>query len=162
MAAFETAAGTLRRYGNGITLSFRVDPPQPCFAPENVLSGVTRPHRFTNLWRSDPGEPLPQWLELEWSAPQTIRQIELTFPGQLLREYHAYPPFYRDPQCARDYAVFACINDAWQEILQVTGNYQRQRKHQLERAVVTSKMRVVVYATNGDPSAAVYEVRCYA
>jgi hypothetical protein len=51
--------------------------------------------------------------------------------------------------------------DGFREILQVKGNYQRQRKHVLDMPVRLSKLRVVVHATNGDPSAAIYEIRCY-
>jgi len=142
-------------------MSFQISPSQPCYGPENVLSGVTRPHRWTNLWRSDPAEPLAQWLQLTWSTPQTIGQIELTFPGHLFAEYHHYPPFYRDPQCARDYTVMAWLDGDWRPVVRVTDNYQRHRKHKLEQPVTTDKLRIVVHATNGDPSAAIYEVRCY-
>ncbi len=141
--------------------SFKVEPAQRCYGPENVLSGVTRPRESVHLWRSDPRQPLSQWLELDWSREVEIREIELTFPGHLLTEYHNYPPFYRDPQCAKDYSLLADDGDGFREILQVKGNYQRQRKHVLDTPVRLSKLRVVVHATNGDPSAAIYEIRCY-
>jgi hypothetical protein len=143
-------------------MSFRVDPPQPCYKPDNAVSGVTRPHAFTNLWKSDSSRPLPQWLQLSWDAPQELRTVELTFPGHLIREYHAYGPFYRDPQCPRDYLVEAWVNQRWEMQLEVKDNYQRHRRHRLSNAVRTSAIRIVVTATNGDPSAAIYEVRCYA
>jgi hypothetical protein len=161
VAMFETGPGKMRRWGHGAGLSFRVEPPQACYVPANVLNGVTRPYRTTNLWRSDPAEPLPQWLELRWEAPQTIRQVELTFPGHLIREYHAYPPFYRDPQCAAEYGVQVWVDGGWREVVRVQGNYQRHRRHTLPAPVVGDRLRVVIYATNGDPAAALYEVRCY-
>lgn len=162
VSAFEMGRDKMRRFADGVTQSFRVAPPQPCFGPENLLSGVTRPHRFTNLWRSDPAEPLPQWVELAWKQPQMIAQVELTFPGHLLREYHAYQPFYRDPQCPRDYTVSALVDGSWRELVDVRDNYQRRRVHRLAKAVRAEQLRVTVKATNGDPSAAIYEVRCYA
>ncbi|HEY0943852.1 MAG TPA: FAD-dependent oxidoreductase [Opitutaceae bacterium] len=162
VAAVEMGGGRMRRYSNGVSLAFRVSPAQPCFAAANVLTGVTRPHRWTNLWRSDPAQPLPQWLQLEWPQSQRIAQVELTFPGHLVREYHAYGPFYRDPQCPRDYTIQAWDGQAWREALTVTGNYQRHRRHPLPQSVSTTKVRIVVTATNGDPAAAIYEVRCYA
>jgi hypothetical protein len=152
----------LRRVENGATLAFRITPAQPVFGPEQVLTGVTRPHRATNLWRSDPGEPLPQALQLAWSAPQRITRVELTFPGHLLREIHAYPPFFRDPQTPRDYAIEVLVNGAWTELHVEKGNYQRHRVHVLAATVSTEKLRVVFHATNGDPSAALYEIRAYA
>ncbi len=161
VSAFDMGGGRMRRYGNGVTLAFRVSPPQPCFAPGNVLTGVTRPHRWTNLWRSDPAQPLPQWLQLEWPAPRKIAIVELTFPGHLVREYHAYAPFYRDAQCPRDYRLQAWIDDGWRDIADVAGNYQRQRRHVLSQPVAITKLRVVITATHGDPAASLYEVRCY-
>jgi len=151
------SATKMRRYWNIGTHAFRVEPPQGCFAAGNVLSGVTRPHRSTNLWRST---ALPSWLELAWAKPQTIGSVELTFAGNLVSEFHSYPPLYRDPQCVRDYTVEACKNGSWEELLRVTGNYHRHRRHPLV-PVSTDKLRIVIQATNGDPVAAIYEVRCY-
>lgn len=162
VAAFDMGHGRMRRFASGLTMSFRVKPPQPCYEPCNVLSGVTRPYDFTNLWRSDPAQPLPQWIEFEWAEPQSITQVELTFPGHLLREYHAYAPFYRDPQCPRDYRILAHDGGKWRELLNVEGNYQRHRRHKLPTPAQTNRLRVSIDATNGDPSAAIYEVRCYA
>ncbi|MBC8010216.1 MAG: hypothetical protein H7067_08975 [Burkholderiales bacterium] len=154
-------AKKLRRVQIGATLSFRVTPAQLVYGPEQTLTGVTRPHRATNLWRSDPGQPLPQSLQLAWPAPQRIAHVELTFPGHLLREIHAYPPFFRDPQTPRDYAIEAFLSGAWTELHVEKGNYQRHRRHALAANVTTDRIRVVVHATNGDPSAALYEIRAY-
>ena len=162
VSAFEMSPGKMRRYSSGVTLSLRVSPPQESFRAANVLSGVTRPHAETNLWRSDPLQPLPQWLSLAWDQPQTIREVHLTFAGHLLREYHAYAPYYRDPQCVRDFHVEATADGAtWTTIAEVRGNYQRHRKLRMQAPVAARALRVVIAATNGDPSAAVYEVRVY-
>jgi hypothetical protein len=161
LAAFDMGGGQMRRYSSGVTLAFRVAPAQPAYAPANVISGVSRPHRSTNLWRSDPRQALPQWLELAWAGAQEIGSVELTFPGHLVREYHAYQPFYRDPQCPRDYTVEIEEMGQWRPLLAVTGNYQRHRKHPIAGGAKASRLRFVFTATNGDPSAALYEVRVY-
>jgi len=161
VSAFEMAPGRMRRYSNGVTLAMLVDPPQRCYAAKNVLSGRTRPYDGTNIWRSDPEQPLPQWIELVWPAPESIASVELTFPGHLLREYHAYAPFYRDPQCVRDYDIECESSEGWETLVSARDNYQRHRRHQMERVVETRRIRVVVLATNGDRSAAIYEVRVY-
>jgi hypothetical protein len=161
VSAFEMAPGKMRRYSSGVTMALRVDPPQHSFAAANVISGQTRPHASTNLWRSDPGKSLPQSVTLAWAAAQTISTIELTFPGHLLREYHAYAPFYRDPQCAKDYDLQFKSAAGWETALEVRGNYQRHRQHALSNPITTQQIRVVVLATNGDPSAAIYEIRAY-
>jgi len=160
-AVYQIGKNKMRRFGDSATLSFKVCPGQNCFGPENVISGVTRPHRYTNLWRSNPELPLNQWIELSWNKDQSIGQIEITFPGHLIREYHAYSPFYKDPQCARDYIIKAWLNETWQELVTVKGNYQRRRVHELEKSINTSRIKIEILATNGDPSAAIYEIRCY-
>jgi hypothetical protein len=161
VSAFEMAPGKMRRYSSGVTLSLRVEPAQRSFAAANVTSGQTRPHRGTNLWRSDPVEALPQSLTLVWDAEQAISIIELTFPGHLLREYHAYAPFYRDPQCPKNYDLQVKSSTSWKTVAEVRENYQRHRQHILPMSVSANSVRVVVLATNGDPSAAIYEVRVY-
>ncbi|WP_158737029.1 FAD-dependent oxidoreductase [Alteribacillus sp. YIM 98480] len=151
----------MRRYDHGISMSYKVEPAQNCYPAENVLSGYTRPYRSTNLWRSDDTSPDAPWLELSWDKPVTISKVELTFPGSILREYHAYEAFYRDSQCAKDYSVDAWVDGEWQEALRVTDNYQRHRQHDLDESVYTNRLRLTIHSTNGDPSAAVYEIRCY-
>lgn len=162
VAAFDMGHGRMRRYGNGVTMCYRIAPAQPCFGAQNVLTGVTRPHRWTNLWRSDPNRPLPQSIQLEWAQAQEIGVVELTFPGHLVREYHAHGPLYRDPQCPRDYAVEAWREGEWTSLIVITGNYQRHRRHWLAQPARASRLRVKVTATNGDPTASIYEIRCYA
>lgn len=161
LATYEAMPGHYRRFAGGATLSFRVDPPQDCFAPRNVLSGVTRPSASTNLWRSDPAEPLPQWLELAWDSPRTIAQVQLTFEGQLLREYHACPPFYRDPQTVADYELQAHVGGSWVTVEKSVGNTATRVVHTLATPVETDRLRLLVQATNGDRSAGLFEIRCY-
>ncbi len=161
MAMYAISPNRMRRFGNGHTLAYRISPPQRPFAPAQVRSGVTRPHRATNLWVSDAAQELPQWLELSWDKPQSISEVQLVFPGHLIREYHAYGPFYRDPQCPKDYTITILAQGQWQQVLEVKDNYQRLRRHELAASVVAEKLRVTITATNGDPSAAIYELRCY-
>jgi len=81
-------------------------------------------------------------------------------PGHLIREYHVYAPICRDPQCPRDYVIKVFTNGSWQCVAELKDNNQRLRRHEFSEAVTTEKLRVVVTATNGDPSAAIYELRC--
>ncbi|MFD0715993.1 FAD-dependent oxidoreductase [Paenibacillus sp. GCM10027626] len=161
-SAYEQGNGLMRKYGKGEMMSFRIEPQQSVYEAGNVLSGVTRPYYSTNVWRSDPLQQLPQWLELAWEEPVQIGQVELTFPGQLLRDYRSYPAHYKDPQCPKDIAIEAFVAGRWRQVGAIAGNYQRRREIKLEQPVTTGKLRIVVLATNGDPSAAIYEVRCYA
>ena len=79
----------------------------------------------------------------------------------LLAEVHTEPPFWRDPQTVKDYTIQFESKDGWHTALQVNDNYQRQRKHLLPQAITTRRLRILVTATNGDPVACVYEIRCY-
>lgn len=161
VSAFEMSPGKMRRYSSGVTLALRVEPAQHSFTASNVISGHTRPFAGTNLWRSDPAASMPQWLALAWKDEQEISVVELTFAGHLLREYHAYAPLYRDPQCVMDYDLETHDGTSWSIVLEVRGNYQRHRTHALDQKLCTRALRILVRATNGDPSAALYEVRCY-
>lgn len=158
-AAHEISPGKFR--GLMLNKSFRVVPAQDCYEPANVTRGATRPHRAANLWRSDPSVPLEQWLQLTWDSPRVIGTIELTFPGHLYSEYHRYPPQYRDPQCPKDYALLALLDGAWTTVAEVSDNYQRHNRIRLAPTVRADALRIAFRSTNGDPSAGVYEVRCY-
>ncbi|KRF05974.1 hypothetical protein ASG89_19700 [Paenibacillus sp. Soil766] len=162
ISAYDMGSGKMRRYLNdGGTLSYRITPAQQCYGAANVTSGVTRPHQYTNMWMSDSAQPLPQYVQLQWANAQSIRDIHATFPGHLLQEYHRYEPFYRDPQCPKDYTIEAYIQGQWVAIVNVEGNYQRLVKHTLDQKILTDRIRLTVKATNGDSSAAIYEIRCY-
>ncbi|KAB1654094.1 FAD-dependent oxidoreductase [Pseudoclavibacter chungangensis] len=161
LAAYEAMPGRYRRFGGGTTLSFRVEPAQACYGPENITSGVTRPHRSPNVWRSEPGATGSPWIELSWPEERSIRQVQITFAGNLLREYHAYPPGYRDPQTANEYVLEAREDDVWRPVAEVSGNATTRVVHTFPEAIRTSALRLTVLATNGDPSAAVSEIRCY-
>ncbi|WP_307802510.1 FAD-dependent oxidoreductase [Cellulomonas fengjieae] len=140
------------------SFAFRLSPEQAAFEPAEVLSGTARPQASPSTWRSDPGRGLPQWLELTWPQEQRVGRVELTFPGTLLKDVHGTPPFYVEPQTARDYVVEA----DGVEVLRVTGNTSWRRSHELDRPVDARALRVLVLATNGDPAASLVEVRCYA
>lgn len=157
------ATGTkLRRLGDGWCQAFRIAPAQAVYPPREVLAGGGRPDRSTGTWRSDPGQPMPQWLELAWPTPVTIAQIEIQHGAQLLREVHAEPPYYRHPPCARDYRLLAWTGTGWQELRRITGNFQRQRRHCLESAIRTDRLRVAIDASNGDAAVEIAALRVYA
>ncbi|MFC3746219.1 FAD-dependent oxidoreductase [Paenibacillus sp. GCM10012306] len=160
-SASELESGRLRSHEDGRTMSLRVTPPQAVFGPERTTSGTSRPHRTTNLWRSAPGQCLPQSLELRWSKPQQIGTVELTFPGHLLQDLNRYPAFFREPNCPRDYSIEAWDGEGWRIAMEITDNYQRHVSHCLSEPLLAERIRVVVHATNGSTEASIYEIRCY-
>ena len=142
--------------------AFKVSPPQSAFGPEQVLTGVTRPHASSNQWRSDSSHGLPQWLQLEWPTKQQIARIELTFPGQLFAECHIEEGFSAARQVAKDYSIEVDAGDGlWREVERIEGNWAWRRIHDLPATMSVRRLRVLITATNGDPAAALSEIRCY-
>jgi hypothetical protein len=142
------------------TFALRIDLPCAPFGPESVVSGVARPERWPNLWMSDPSEPLPQSLVLEWDKLQEFNAVYLTFDTYLHEETSALPPFWRAKECVKDYRVEAHVRGKWRVLAEASGNYHRRRIHRF-RSVRSRKLRITVLATNGDSSARIYEVRVY-
>lgn len=161
VSAFEMTPGRMRRFGDGITMSHRIEPAQRAYPPGSATTGAARPHRATNTWRSDPGHPFDQWLRLDWEQPQQITAVHLTFAGHQLREYDKTPPLWKDPQTTRDYTIQALVDGTWTDLVSERGNGYPRRVHDLPVPVTTGSLRLLVHATNGDPSAAVHEIRCY-
>ena len=161
VSAFEMSPGRLRRFADGVTMSHRIEPAQHAYPPVSVISGAARPHTATNEWRSDPGHPFDQWIQLTWDQAQRVSTVHVTFAGHLLREYDRTPALWSDPQVVRDYTIQARSGDGWADVVTVRGNGHPRRVHELPETTSTTAVRLVVHATNGDPSAAVYEIRCY-
>jgi hypothetical protein len=64
------------------------------------------------------------------------------------------------PQCVKDYRVEVLDGGKWVEVVKERDNFLRHRVHAFP-AKTTPKLRLLVDATNGDPSARVFEIRAY-
>lgn len=64
------------------------------------------------------------------------------------------------PTYVKDYDILALVDGQWTTVCSQRGNYHRHNVHRFP-AVTTQKLRIQVLATNGDPSARIFEVRCY-
>ncbi|MDP2976632.1 MAG: FAD-dependent oxidoreductase [Anaerolineales bacterium] len=112
------------------------------------------------------GEP---WIELSWPAPRKISEVQLTFDtafGRMLT-LSAQASVNRElirgaqPETVRDYTVSVRRpGGGWSEIVSVTGNFLRLRRHRFT-LVEAEAVRVTVKATNGGDTARIFEVRCY-
>ncbi len=137
----------------------------------HVINGQTRdlPHQWKNRW----GGPMTDdgaWLMLEWDAPQKIGHVQLCFDSGFSRELTLSENNWvrnrqkrgTQPETVRDYRVLCRQeNGDWREVAAVTGNYQRLRRHDID-PMHTTAVRIEITATNGNPEARIYEVRCYA
>ena len=134
-----------------------------------VLSGVTRHrHGNENQWASAPGESRPQSIELRWSEPQTVSQVQIIFDTGFARPltlthsdgFNAKVVRGPQPETVRDYQVEVETEGGWVEVARVEGNHQRRRVHEFD-AIAVQAVRLTCEATNGDTQARVFEVRAY-
>ena len=146
----------------------------PDDGPENAINGLTRPMDDdmemwigkvpNNMWISDPEQAMPQWLELDFGKQHKVNAVYLTFDTNLKIKRYCSWEFKAEermpPECARDYQVQVMKGKDWVTVAEVKDNYHRRRIHRFE-AAKTDKVRVLVTATNGDPSARIYEIRAY-
>ncbi len=142
----------------GRSLCLRVSPESRPYAASNVIRGTNRPDMWTNIWISDPTQPLPAWLELRWPAPIQLNTVQITFDTDANRRVTL--PLFRYPDCVKDYRVESWAGGSWQTLAEISGNYMRRRVHRVDR-VRTDRLRLLVTATNGAPSARIYEIRVY-
>jgi hypothetical protein len=152
---------------------------QPGGEPRNIVSGQTRAvhgergaaaHRAgqgVHRWMSDPSQPLPQWVELAWPKPVVKSRLQLIFDTGLHRPLtfslaDAYTALMKwgqaQPETVRDYRIELLIEDQWHTAVNVIGNYQRRRTHQLDSRAFTG-LRITATATNGLDHARICEVR---
>ena len=135
----------------------------------NVINGV---HRVVapqmNCWISDPADKLPQWIELRFPKAKKLREIHLVFDSGLHRhlsisldERHSARMIRQaQPETVRDYELQVLDGESARTVAKVTGNYQRKCIHRIE-STTAAGIRLVIQATNGNPSARVFEVRAY-
>jgi hypothetical protein len=128
------------------------------YAPESVTDGVARIVGGTkHCWASDQEQPMPQWIELDFDRPVEIGSVRLTFDTELNARFPEAPV---PKECVRDYRVAVWNGEQWTDVAVVKENYMRHRVHNFAR-VRAAKVRLTVEATNGDPSARVFEIRVY-
>lgn len=147
-----------RPFRNGKSFCMRVTPESFPFSPSNINQGSNRPDRWSNLWMSDPVQQLPARLLLEWASPVRFNCVQIIFDTNMNRRVRA--PFYRYPECVREYNLEANEGGAWKTVAEEKDNYMRRRVHRFE-PVISDRLRLNILATNGVPNARVYEVRVY-
>lgn len=145
----------------------------------NVISGFTRAvhgargapesRRIagTHRWLSDPAAGLPAWLQLEWPAEIAVNEIQLVFDTGLHRHltlshhdgYTSKMEWGRpQPETVRDYTIQVLVDGEWEPLVEVSGNYQRVRRHAVEPRAIRA-LRINVTATNGLDHARIMEIR---
>jgi hypothetical protein len=135
------------------------------YRPENVINGWSRIIGSTpNMWRSAPGEAMPQWIELSFPNPVAINTVQVAF-GTDLNSRHLERVRTSDtgPAAlagATAYEIQVHDGSQWRSVVHEEGNFQRWRRHQFTKATV-AKLRLVIHAVGHMDSAQVYELRAY-
>lgn len=137
-----------------------------------VIDGVGRDLKASfGAWSSDSAHAwestaLPATLALEWAAPQSIREVHVTFDSGFERELLLTPSHNhqklsapRGPQAkiVKHYRVKIDGRVVHEE----TGNFLRKRIHVLATPASGRRVEIECLATHGAPLARVFEVRCY-
>jgi choline dehydrogenase-like flavoprotein len=113
--------------------------------PENVNNGWNRAVAgVRNAWVPDPGQPLPQWVQLDLPEAAPINTVHVSFQTRADRGV--------------DFRVEAQVDGAWKPVADVTDNPDRRRVLRFD-AVRTDKVRLVLAKTAG--RAGVCEIRLY-
>ncbi|AIQ28571.1 MULTISPECIES: FAD-dependent oxidoreductase [unclassified Paenibacillus] len=144
----------------------RLSAPSQAFAAVKATDGYLRPYGGPHLWSSDQmNSGRPEWLELSWSAPASIRQVQVTFNDDvnedLINLHHHITPYEILPTLVKDYRIEAYMDGNWTAVAAGSDNHKRKHVHTLAEAVTTDRLRVVIGATNGSQYAEIIEVRVY-
>ncbi len=141
----------------------RTTPAQDLYAAEMATNGPSRPTHAPNLWVSAVSSfEVPEWICLSWENPRKIAGVQLLFDSSLhfhfWQSWQGYP-LRAIPSIIRNYRIIAEHEDGTTTVVaEVTGNYQRNRRHRTAVAGVR-RLRVEIAATNGITRAQLYGIR---
>ena len=138
------------------SLCFHVFPDTSSFIPENIVNGIARPEEWPNIWISDPFQPMPQYVEIDLGKKMTFNKMHIVFDTNL----DELIPIGPVPQCVRDYSIYYKNGSRWILLHNERHNHLRFRQHNF-KTVISQKLKIEITATNGDPTARIYEVRVY-
>ncbi|MFC4808631.1 FAD-dependent oxidoreductase [Paenibacillus sp. GCM10023250] len=145
---------------------FRLLSRTDAFSPAKAVDGYHRPYAGPHQWSSAAMRgDAPEWLELCWAKQVNVRTVHVTFNDDvnedLINLHHHRTPFAIMPELVRNYTIEGYANGEWIPVAEGQNNHKRKRVHALDAALVTDRLRIAVYATNGSPCAEIVEVRVY-
>ncbi len=128
-------------------------------SPQAALNGLKWPLGGEgNLWRSDPAQGLPQWLEVDFGRSVTLNTVYLTFDTNMSGRF---PPKRPGAEVTvEDYRLLYDKNGTWEVAFAEEGNWRRFRRHHFS-PITTPKIRLEVLKARNGNEARVYEIRAY-
>lgn len=125
----------------------------------DVIDGVARPEDDqVHGWVSDPEQPLPQTIRLDFPKPVEVRQVRLTFDTDLTPTRVPMNPY--PSTLVKSYVVEGFDGKKWIPLASEKKNDLRLRIHDVAPTTLAA-LRVTVTATWGDASARIFEIRAY-
>jgi F5/8 type C domain len=113
------------------------------FSAAGLIDGLRDETNWGNGhgWTSGHGQALPQWVEVEFPQPREISRFVVVTVGsttdQLMTERYGTQDY--------DIEVWDQLSNAWKAVVsEHSGRLMMTRVHSLEKAVTTTKFRVVV------------------
>ncbi len=152
--------GNLWRFRLGKNLFFKTFPLLFPFSADNIVSGVSRPESWTNVWISDFREGFPQYLEVDLGEEKEFNSIQFLFDASIDKEYHQLPPFYIPPNIASHFEIYALENGIWRKLREVKDNKRYFLRVNLP-LTKANKLKIDFYSTNGGKNIYLYEMRLY-
>ncbi|MCM8803706.1 MAG: FAD-dependent oxidoreductase [Candidatus Omnitrophica bacterium] len=139
-------------------LYFEIEPEIYPFCPENIINGVSRPEKWTNVWISNKG--LPQIIEIDFCNEKEFNFIQFIFDSCIEKEYTNIPPFFVPPNIPKDFKIYIERDNGWEEIYNVKDNTKYFLKLKF-KDVKSRKIKLEFLSTNGSNSIYIYEIRVY-
>jgi hypothetical protein len=139
------------------TSCFEITPPSECYAAALVTNGINRPTRLPNLWASESQANLPQWIELTWPEPQSLREIRIVFDTDMDLPR---PPIVPPSTLVKDYTLIGTDSNGKEIMLaEVQNNRNRLAVHSLSAGTFRSFKLVIRAMHSPGKEARVCEVR---
>ncbi len=129
-----------------------------CGAESAVDGRIVPEEGHAGQWRSDPDQPLPQWIEVDFGRPVDLNVVHLIWDTNIFGRFPSAD--LAGAATAREYRLLAATDTGWTELARERDNWRRFRRHTFP-TVTTRCLRVDVRSTLGAPQARLYEIRAY-
>jgi len=136
-------------------ICFKLIPPVYPFSPLNIISGVSRPEKWTNVWIGK--NEYPQTVEFEFKEEKELDYIQFIFDAEVDKEYGEIPPFYIPASIPSHYKVYWFKNSKWNLLFEEKNNTSYFNRHFFKK-IKTKKIKIEFLKTYGE-SIKLWEVR---
>lgn len=127
----------------------------------NVINGYSRiVDKRRYAWVSDPNEPLPQWIRLDFDQPREISEVIVITDTDLTTPAYSSPRLPIVTKTISDFTISVISGGTENVVYEVRGNYLRRRDCHFDK-ITADAVKITVTKTCGDASARIFEVRVY-